>query len=157
MIPLMEKEIVARHAWLARADFMDLLSMSQAMPGIFAANMASAVGYRMRGKWGAMVCVTGNVMMPVLFILLLAMFFRLFRGNQVIEHVFMGVRPCVVALIAAPVFNMARTAGIRWYNVWIPVVAALLIWLFDESPVLVIVAAGLLGFAWGRLHPSAQE
>lgn len=157
MIPLMEKEIVERHAWLGQEDFMDLLSLSQAMPGVFAANVASAVGYRLRGRPGAVVCVAGNVMMPILIILLLAMFFRLFRGNRVVEHIFMGVRPCVVALIAAPVFNMTRTAGLRWRNMWIPVVAAVLIWQLDVSPVLIILAAGMLGFVWGRIHPSAPE
>ena len=151
MIPLMQKEIVERHAWLSQEDFMDLLSLSQAMPGVFAANMASAVGYRMRGRTGAVVCVAGNVFMPVLFILLLAMFFRLCRGNQVVERIFMGIRPCVVALIAAPVFNMARAAGIRWRNVWVPVLAALLIWLLGVSPVAVILVAALLGFLWGRV------
>ena len=64
---------------------------------------------------------------------------------------FKAIRPAVVALIAAPTFSMAKTAKISIYNVWIPIVSALLIWLMDVSPIWIIVAAGVLGFAWGQI------
>ena len=157
MIPLMQRELVERHGWLGRQDFLDLLAVSQAMPGIFAGNMASAVGYRLRGKGGAACALAGNVAAPILLILLLAMFFRHFRGNAVVEHVFMGLRPCVVALIAAPVVKMARSAGVTWKNAWVSVVAAALIWLLGVSPILIVVAAGLLGFLHGRARRHAHQ
>lgn len=150
MIPLMEKEIVDSKKWLGKEDFLDILSLSQAMPGIFAANMASSIGYRLRGPIGAVVAVIGNILMPILMILALAVFFRYFRDNPLVESIFKGIRPCVVALIAAPVFTMAKNAGISWRNCWIPIVAALLIWLLDISPILIIIVAGLGGFAYGR-------
>jgi chromate transporter len=56
----------------------------------------------------------------------------------------------VVALIAAPVFRMAKIAHIIRYNCWIPVVAALLIWLLGVSPIWVILAAGIGGFVYGK-------
>ena len=62
-----------------------------------------------------------------------------------------GLRPAVVALIAAPVFGMAKTARISWRNVWIPILSALLIWLLGVSPVLVILVAVAAGFVYGRL------
>ena len=66
------------------------------------------------------------------------------------EAIFKGVRPVVVALIAAPVFRMAKTAKISRYNFWIPVVAALLIWLLGISPIWVILVAGIGGFVYGK-------
>ena len=89
-------------------------------------------------------------MMPVVFILLLALFFRAFRENDVVERLFMGLRPAVVALIAAPVFTLARNAGISWRNMWIPVVSALLVWLLGVSPVLVVSGAVLLGWLFRK-------
>ena len=97
---------------------------------------------------GALSAIVGNIIMPIIFIILLAMFFRQFRGNEFVEHFFMGVRPAVVALIAAPVFNLAKSAKLGWRTVWIPVVSALLIWLFDVNPIFVILAAALLGFVY---------
>ena len=49
---------------------------------------------------------------------------------------FKGIRPAVVALIAAPTFSMAKSAKVNRYNIWIPVVSALVIWLLDFSPYL---------------------
>ena len=151
MIPLMQRELVTRHGWLSDEDFMDEVALSQAMPGVFAVNMASMTGYRLRGVRGAVVATVGNVLMPIVFILALAVFFRTFRDNPVVERIFMGLRPAVVALVAAPVFTMARSAKVTWSNVLIPVVSALLIWLFGVSPIVVVLAAALLGYIYSRL------
>ena len=45
---------------------------------------------------------------------------------------------------------MAKSAKINRYNVWIPVVSALLIWLLGFSPIWIIIAAGVGGFVWGK-------
>lgn len=146
MIPLMEREIVDRHEWLSKEDFMDQLSLAQSMPGIFAVNMATSVGYRLKGVPGSVVSVVANVLMPIIIILMLAIFFNSFRQNVWVEKVFMGVRPAVVALIAAPVYRMAVTAGLTIKTVWIPVLAGVLICLFDVSPIWVVLMAIVLGF-----------
>ena len=84
--------------------------------------------------------------------LLLTFFFRQMRGNAVVEAIFKGVRPAVVALIAAPVFNMAKTARISWRNCWIPIVAALLIYLLGVSPTWIVLAAIVGGFLYGHFQ-----
>ena len=152
MIPIMEREVVDRRGWLSREEFMDYMSLSQAMPGVFAVNMATVIGRRLAGFRGVLCAVVGNVLMPIVLILLLAMFFHFFRDNVVVERIFMGLRPAVVALIAAPVFRMAKSARVTWANCWIPVVAALLIWLLGVSPVWVIVAAIAGGLMWGKMR-----
>ena len=150
MIPLMEKELVDKHQWLSREDFLDVIALAQTMPGIFAANMAVHIGWRMKGVPGAVIAVLGNILMPILIILALAMGLHYLQGNAIVEAVFKGVRPVVVALIAAPVFRMAKTAKISRYNFWIPVVAALLIWLLGVSPIWVILVAAIGGFVYGK-------
>lgn len=150
MIPLMEKELVDRHGWITSEEFMEIITLAQTMPGIFAANMATHIGWRLRGVPGAIISVLGNILVPILIILALAMGLRYLQGNTIVEAIFKGVRPVVVALIAAPVFRMAKTAHISRYNFWIPVIAALLIWLLGISPIWVILAAGIGGFVYGK-------
>lgn len=152
MIPLMERELVDRKGWMSREEFLDQLALSQSMPGVLAVNMATGVGFRLRGLFGSVVAIAGNVMMPVLFILVLAMLFRQFRGNVWVERFFMGVRPAVVALIAAPVFHLAKSAKVGWSTCWIPLVSALLIWLLGVNPIIVILVAAVGGFLWGRVR-----
>lgn len=151
MIPLMQRELVERHRWIGEEEFLDQVALSQAMPGVFAVNMATMTGYRLRGVRGAVAAIVGNVMMPIIFILALAVFFRAFREVPVVEHIFMGLRPCVVALIAAPVFTMAKSAKVSWSNVWIPVASALLIWLLGVSPIIIVLAAAILGLLYSKI------
>ena len=152
MIPLMRRELVERHRWITDEEFLDYVALSQAMPGVFAVNMATVVGQRLRGFRGALTAIVGNIVMPIVFILLLAVFFRAFRDNVVVSRIFLGLRPAVVALIAAPVFTLARSAKVTWSTLWIPIVSALLIWLLGVNPVLVVLAAALLGFLYSRIN-----
>ncbi|MBQ6047675.1 MAG: chromate transporter [Bacteroidales bacterium] len=151
MVPLMEHEFVDRRGWMSGDEFLEYLSLAQSMPGVLAVNMATVVGYRMRGIAGALVSILGNVVLPISVIVGLAIFFRSFRDNSVVNSIFLGIRPAVVALIAAPVFSLAKRQHLTWHTLWMPILAAVLIWLLGISPILVILAAALLGFAYGRL------
>lgn len=149
MIPMMEYEVVTRHGWLEQSEFVDILAVAQTAPGVFAVNMSSLIGQRLGGLRSALVATVANILPSILVILSIAMFFRLFRENVWVEYAFRAVRPVVVSLIAAPVFTMARSARISWQTVWIPIVVAGLIWLFGVSPIYIVLAAGLLGLAYG--------
>jgi chromate transporter len=151
MVPVMEKEIVDKKKWLGKEEFMDILAVAQATPGLFAMNMASHIGYKLRGVIGGIVGSLAVALPSTIAILLIAMFFQTFKDNVYVEKIFMGIRPAVVALIAAPCFTMAKTAKINRYNIWIPVVAALLICAFGVSPIWIILAAGIGGFIYGRI------
>ena len=151
MIPLLERDVVQRNGWLNSAEFTDLLAIAQSAPGVFAVNMSVFVGYRRRGVSGALAAALGCVLPSVVIILLIALFFRQFRHIEVVNNVFMGLRPVVVALIAVPVFNVAKSAKLGWITLWIPVLSALLIVFAGVSPIYVIIVAGVAGFLYGKL------
>ena len=151
MIPVMEREFVDKHHWLGREEFMDILVVAQATPGLFAIDMASHIGYKMRGVWGGIVGALGVALPSIVCILLIAIFFRQFKDNYWVAKFFCGVRPAVVALIAAPVFKMAQTAHLTRSNIWIPIVSCILISFFGVSPIWIIIAAGIGGYVYGRM------
>ena len=150
MIPLIEADVVEKNKWVAREDFRDLMAIAQSCPGIFAVNMSIFIGYKLRGVKGSIVCALGTILPSFLIILAVALFFQEFRDNETVQRIFMGIRPAVVALIAAPTFKMAKSAKITFTNVWIPVVSAFLIWLLGVSPIYVIIVAGLGGYLYGK-------
>ena len=151
MIPLIESDVVERNRWVEQSEFVDLLAVAQSAPGVFAVNMAVFIGYRLRGVPGALAASFGCVLPSVVIILLIALFFRQFRHIEVVNNVFKGLRPAVVALIAVPVFNVAKSAKVGWTMAWIPVLSALLIVAFGVSPIYVIIAAGIAGFVYGKV------
>lgn len=148
MIPLIEEEVVKKHGWITHQEFVDLLAVAQSLPGVFAVNMAIFVGYKLQGIKGCILSALGSILPSFIIILLIALFFQRFKEYQVVENIFKGIRPAVVALIAVPTFNVARTAGINRHTMWIPIVSTLLIWLLGVSPIWIIIAAGVLGYVW---------
>ena len=150
MIPIMEREFVDKNQWMDRQEFMDIMVVAQTTPGIFAVDMASHIGYKLRGVWGGIVGAVGIALPSIIAIMIIAMFFHNIKDNPWVEKFFRGVRPAVVALIAAPCFKMAKTAGITWRTVWIPIVCCLLIALANVSPIYLIIIAAVAGWLLGR-------
>jgi len=150
MVPMMEREVVDKHRWLSREEFLDIYAVAQATPGIFAVDMASHIGYKYGGIRSGIWASLGVVTPSIIIILLIAIIFSQFKDNAWVEAFFMGVRPAVVALLAVPVFTMAKGAKISWKNVWIPIASTLLIWLLGVSPALIIAIAGIGGFIYGK-------
>lgn len=148
MIPLIEAEIVTKKGWVTKEDFLDLLAIAQSAPGVFAVNIAIFIGYRLRGVRGCIVTALGAILPSFLIILCIALFFLRFKENPTVEAIFRGIRPAVVALIAAPTFNLAKAAKINRYTIWIPIISALLIWLLGFSPIWIILLAGIGGYVW---------
>lgn len=150
MVPLIENEIVTRRKWVSQDDFINLLAISQSAPGILAVNISIFIGYKLRGIRGSIITALGTILPSFIIILAIALFFHNFKDNLFVERIFKGIRPAVVALIAAPTFSMAKSARINRFNSWIPIVSALLIWLLGFSPIWIIIAAGTGGFLWGK-------
>lgn len=155
MISLIEREVVTSKRWLSREEFLDLLAVTQALPGILAVNFAAAIGDRMAGRRGAAAASMGAILPSFAMILVIAIFLTpdLIENQPVVAAIFRGIRPAVVALIVAPVITTARSAGINWRTVWIPAAVALLIWSklpWVSNPILYIALGALGGWIWLR-------
>ena len=156
MITLIVREIVDHRRWMERGEFLDLLAISQSLPGVLAVNIATSVGDKTKGMKGAIAATLGCVLPSFLMILCIAIFLTpdLIKNNHVISSIFMGIRPAVVAMIIAPVITSGKAAGITWKTVWIPIVVAGMISLdmgFISNPVLYIILGGLTGYLIFRL------
>jgi len=151
MIPIIQEEVVDRHHWVTKEEMLDLIAIAQSCPGVFAINISIFIGYKLNKVRGALAATLGTALPSFLIILAIAIFFKQFEDNRIVAALFRGIRPAVVALIAVPTFNMARQAKLNLFTLWIPVVSALLIWLLGVSPIWIIIAAGLGGYAWGRV------
>ena len=150
MIPIIQSEIVDRQKWMSREEFLDVLAIAQSCPGVFAINISIFIGYKLRKIKGAVCTCLGTALPSFIIILLIAMFFHSFKENKVVEAIFRGIRPAVVALIAVPTFNLAKSARITLTNCWIPITCALAIWAMGVSPILIILIAGTAGYVYGR-------
>lgn len=151
MLPLIQKEVVNQKNWISQKDFVDMIAISQSVPGVFAVNIAIFAGYRMKGNAGSIVAALATILPSFIIMLLIALFFRNFQDNIYIEKMFNAIRPAVVALIAVPVFSTAKTVGINIKTIIIPIASAFLIWYWGVSPVYIVVAAGIGGIIYSKI------
>ena len=151
MISIMEREIVDKHKWLSKEEFLDLLAVAQSLPGILAVNISVTIGDALKGKKGCIVAALGTILPSFLMILAIAIFLTpdLINNNPILSAIFKGIRPAVVALIIAPVITSAKAAKLNWKTVFIPIIVALAIWSkipYISNPILWIVLGALGGY-----------
>lgn len=146
MLSMVELNIVTKRKYIDKNEFWDLIALVQTLPGVFAINTALYVGYKLRGKRGALVSAFGAALPSFIAILLIAIFFTSFKDNAIVESIFKGVRPCVVAMILVPAIKLIFNKKMTWKTVWIPFLAAFAIWWFKVSPILIVVIACVCAF-----------
>ena len=153
MLPLIQREVVDRKRWIDEEEFLNMIALAQAAPGLIAVNSAIFIGWRVGGWKGVCGAVLGAVLPSFLIILAIAMVFSEWKELPAVEAAFKGIRPAVVALIAAPLFKMTKSVLCQRSGLYsvsetvyllIPIAAALLIWLGHVNPVWVIVATIIL-------------
>ena len=149
MISIIEREIVTKHHWVEKEEFLNLLAMVQALPGILAVNIAVAVGDNIKGKKGSVCAALGTILPSFLMILFIAIFLTPdLINNNTLSAIFKGIRPAVVALIIAPVITSAKSAKLNWKTAIIPIIVAITIWSklpVISNPILWIVIGGVGG------------
>jgi chromate transporter len=149
MIPLIEKEVVDTRKWIASREFIDMLAMAQSAPGVMAINTAIFVGYKLKGTKGSIAAAVGCALPSFIAIVLIATFFVDMRENPTVNNIFKGIRPAVVALIAAPLWRMAKSAKITYKTIIIPIAVIVLIWIVKVPPAYVVGVSILGGLAYG--------
>lgn len=157
MIPIIRQKVVEDNGWIEDEEFIDLIAIAQSCPGVFAINISTFVGYKLCNTKGAICAALGAALPSFIIILLIAMCFHQFQDVPWVASMFNGIRPAVVALIAVPTFQLARSAKINLSNCWIPVASALLIYLLGVNPILIIVAAALGGYIYGLITKNEQH
>lgn len=151
MLPLIQNAVVDKKKWLNDEEFIDMLAIAQSLPGPIALNTAVFVGNKRKGVKGSIFSSLGIILPSFIIILLLVLVFTQFRENSSVEAVFKGIRPAVVALIFAPLLRMSKNANITWKTIWIPIIVAVIVGILHVSPILIILAAIILGLLYQRV------
>lgn len=138
MIAAIKSELVERK-WLTDEDFIDIITLAQTAPGLFAVNISILTGHRLRGTKGSVVATIASCLPPFLIILLVAMFFTAFQENEYVIRAFKGIRPVVVALIGVPMIDMLKATKMRWWS-WIIVIGSMtLVCFLKVSPIYILI------------------
>ncbi len=144
MVAVVRDILVEKRKWMTDDEFMDILAISQTLPGLMAVNTAIFVGYRLMGTKGSIVATLGSVLPPFIIILAIAMIFTGYKDYPAIEAIFKGIRPAVVALIAVPTIKMALKQKWNWVYGILAIVTMVLIAFLKVSPIYIILVVGVI-------------
>ena len=151
MIPLIQRETSEKRGWIEKDEILDMVAVSESTPGPIAVNMATFVGYRLRGTAGAFFATLGEVLPSFLIIAALSAVLRKFEHIKAVEYAFTGVRAGVLALIVKALVSMYRACpkNTSAYIVMAAVFAAVV--LFRLNAILVIAAGAAAGLIWSLI------
>ncbi len=152
MVPLFMGEFVQKRGWLEQEDLMNMIALSQSVPGAIAINCSVLVGYRLRKVKGAFVTVLGSMLPSLITLTIVTFIYQEFRGNDYVEAALRGVRAAVVALLVSAFWNFTKPFRKDILAI-IVFAAALLLSLFtDINSIYIILGAIIYGIAAGILR-----
>lgn len=146
MIPVIQSEILKK-GWLEEKDFPDIIALAQSAPGLLAVNISIFAGYKLRGTKGSIVATAGSIMPSFLIILAIALLFSGYQDNPVIIRIFKGIRPVIVALIAVPMLQMARSVNKKWWGWGVSAISLCLVGFLEVSPIYILLVVIILSFS----------
>lgn len=156
-MPLIQAQVVDLHGWITLSEFTDLVTIAEMTPGPIAINGATFVGIQVAGIPGALVATLGCVLPSFFLVVLLARAYERYGESPVFSGALSGLRPGVVALIACAGMRILIMAlwgegGFSlippdWMALALIVISFLVLRKWKPSPILIMVASGLLGGA----------
>ena len=108
MIALLENEFVEKKQFLTKEEFLNMLAIAESTPGPIAINSATYIGYKTAGVMGSAFATLGVCLPSFIIIYIISLFFDAFLKLKFVQYAFLGIRACVVYLIASAGFKLLK-------------------------------------------------
>src|SRR5205809_4965353 len=115
----MQRDLVEKRAWLDRSDFLNGVALGQTMPGPLAAQVVMWVGYLEAGPFGALATAAAFILPSFLLVFAVAVLYVHFNGLEVVQALFYGIAPGVMAIIAVAAVKLARLTDRTEVRLWV--------------------------------------
>ena len=151
MLPVIEETFVNKKKLLTNEELLDVVALTQSVPGIIAANAAVSIGMKIAGFAGALAALTGAILPSFLIILVIAILFpALSPENRFWLGAFAGIRAGVTGLIIATAWKIGRNTLKGVFEV---ITAAVLFGaaLYGINPGIIIVSAIVAGVIYTQI------
>ena len=152
IIALLENEFISKRNWIDHDEFLDVVAIAESTPGPIAINVATYIGYKLKGVVGAVVSTVGMCLPSFLIMYIVSPFYEQFMQITLVAAAFKGIQICVVYLIASAGLKMLKKMKKTPQNIIVfsvTCIGMILCTLFDVhiSSVWFILAAGVLGLS----------
>lgn len=151
ILPILISECVEKRKLINQDELVDYFALSQSLPGIIAANISMFIGYKLRGKLGAIIAMLGIIFVPFWCIVLLASILNNLASNSYFQNALWGIGIAVIALILLTVREIWQKSNRDLYFYAIFLSALITLVVFDLSPIKTIIIFTILGVLYKTL------
>ena len=152
-IAVMHRILVEEKKWVTEERFLHALNFCMLLPGPEAQQLATYLGWLMHRTLGGLVAGTLFILPGFLAILGLSVVYVEYQHLTIVEGLFFGLKPAVIAVVAEAVLRIGKRVLRQRPMVVIAAVSFLAIFFFDVPFPLLILAAALAGYVGGRVRP----
>ena len=149
-IAVLHRVLVEERGWLSEREFLDALGFCMLLPGPEAMQLATYAGWKMHGLAGGLAAGLWFVLPGALVVLALSAIYSAFGHVPWIVAAFAGIKATVLVLVIEAMLRIGRRALVERRQVWVAAASLLSLGIFSVPYPLVVLAAGLLGWAWSR-------
>src|SRR4051812_10403607 len=153
-IALMEDEVVNRRHWIDRQQFLDLVAAVNFIPGPNSTELAIHLGMLRAGWKGLIVAGVCFIVPAMLIILPIGWLYVHYSSLPDVGGPLMGIRACMIAIIAAAMWRFAKSSIRDWFSAAIAVAAAVAGFVMiqprfrvPQAELIILAAAAFAGFA----------
>ncbi|QJR14583.1 chromate efflux transporter [Usitatibacter palustris] len=154
-IAMMHLELVDVRRWISERRFLHALNYCMLLPGPEATQLATYVGWLMHGTWGGIVAGALFVLPSLVLLIALSWVYMAFGDVPAVAAVLQGVKPAVVAIVAAAAWRIGQRTLRNAVLIAIAAAAFVALFVFDVAFPLIVLGAAVIGFVGGRIAPAA--
>jgi chromate transporter len=152
-IAIMHQELVERRRWISEKRFLHALNYCMLLPGPEATQLATYIGWMMHRTAGGLAAGILFVLPSVFILVALSYLYMAYGSVPAVMGLLYGIKPAVVAIVLAAAWRIGSRAA-RHPALWMISVAAFLaIYFLHVAFPYIVLAAGLVGAAGGRMAP----
>lgn len=152
MLPVLERDLIKKRAWLSHEQLIDYYAIGQSTPGIIAVNVATFVGYNRKKILGSIVATTAIVLPSVIVITLLAMFLENFADIVWVQKALRGINVSVAVLLLHAVWSFGKKTIIDAATFFIALCSFISMVFFNVPGYIIVIISALLGLVF-RYRP----
>jgi chromate transporter len=154
-IAVMHRTLVEEKRWISEERFLHALNYCMLLPGPEAQQLAIYIGWLLNRTLGGVIAGTLFVLPGFVSILGLSVLYAGYHESSLVNAVFYGLKPAVVAVVVEAVARIGRRALKDRFRVFLAVLSFVAIFFFQVPFPAIVAAAALLGWIAGRRSPVA--
>jgi chromate transporter len=157
VVPYLRGSLVTKRHWIDDREFVEMLSISQSLPGLNATNMAILVGEKLRGALGSVAAIIGICLPGAVIMYVVGIFYRSHGDHVWVTAALKGVAAAAVGMVLSTVVGLSKKSLANKLDFVFMALTVIAVNRLHQSVPRTLVAVGLLAILFHRPRKERKE